>query len=65
VLRSADTGVPFWISKRDNRRIDSKAEQKAVNPLHWKREHQIAFLGAAVVGAAIGIFAGPDKSNRL
>jgi hypothetical protein len=29
-----------------------------MNPLHWKREHQIALLGAAVVGAAIGIFAG-------
>jgi hypothetical protein len=29
-----------------------------MNPLHWKREHQIAFLGAAVVGACIGIFAG-------
>jgi amino acid transporter len=33
------------------------AEHK-MNPLHWKREHQIALLGAAVVGAAIGIFAG-------
>jgi hypothetical protein len=29
-----------------------------MNPLRWKREHQIAFLGAAVVGAGIGIFAG-------
>jgi amino acid transporter len=29
-----------------------------MNPLHWKREHQIALLGAAVVGAAMGIFAG-------
>jgi amino acid transporter len=29
-----------------------------MNPIHWKREHQIALLGAAVVGAAIGIFGG-------
>jgi hypothetical protein len=29
-----------------------------MNPLRWKREHQIAFLGATVVGACIGIFAG-------
>jgi hypothetical protein len=59
VLPSADTAaMPFRILRRDNRRIDSKAEQKAMNPLHWKREHQIALLGAAVVGAAIGIFAG-------
>ena len=29
-----------------------------MNPLHWKREHQIALLGAAIVGAGIGIFAG-------
>jgi amino acid transporter len=29
-----------------------------MNPLRWKREHQIAFLGAAVFGACIGIFAG-------
>jgi hypothetical protein len=29
-----------------------------MNPLPWKREHQIAFLGAAVAGACIGIFAG-------
>jgi hypothetical protein len=29
-----------------------------MNPLHWKREHQIAFLGAAVFGACVGIFAG-------
>jgi hypothetical protein len=56
---SADTAVmPFRILRRDNRRIDSKAEQNAMNPLRWKREHQIALLGAAVVGAAIGIFAG-------
>jgi hypothetical protein len=59
VLPSADTAVmPFRILRRDNRRIDSKAEQKAMNPVRWKREHQIALLGAAVVGAATGIFAG-------
>jgi hypothetical protein len=29
-----------------------------MNPLHWKREHQIALLGAAIVVARIGIFAG-------
>jgi hypothetical protein len=29
-----------------------------MNPLHWKREYQIAFLGAAVFGACVGIFAG-------
>ena len=29
-----------------------------MNPLHWKREHQIALLGATIVGACIGIFAG-------
>ena len=29
-----------------------------MNPLRWKRKHQIALLGAAIVGACIGIFAG-------
>jgi hypothetical protein len=29
-----------------------------MNPLHWKREHQIAFFGAAVAGAFVGFFAG-------
>jgi hypothetical protein len=29
-----------------------------MNPLRWKREHQIAFIGAAVFGACIGIFGG-------
>ena len=29
-----------------------------MNPLHWKREHQIAFLVAAVFGAGMGIFIG-------
>jgi hypothetical protein len=29
-----------------------------MNPLRWKREHQIAFLGAVVIGACIGVFAG-------
>jgi hypothetical protein len=29
-----------------------------MNPLHWKREHQIAFLVAVVFCACIGIFAG-------
>jgi hypothetical protein len=28
-----------------------------MNPLHWKREHQVAFLGATAVGGCIGIFA--------
>jgi amino acid transporter len=36
-----------------------------MNPLHWKREHQIALLGAAVVGAAIGIFAGSRQIEPL
>jgi hypothetical protein len=29
-----------------------------MNPLHWKREHQIAFLVAALFGTGIGIFVG-------
>jgi hypothetical protein len=58
IRRYGRHATPFRILRRDNRRINSKAEQKAVNPLHWKREHQIALLAAAVVGAAIGIFAG-------
>jgi hypothetical protein len=29
-----------------------------MNPLNWKREHQIAFLGAAAIGACIGVVAG-------
>jgi hypothetical protein len=29
-----------------------------MNPLRWKREHQIAFFGAAAFGACIGIFVG-------
>ena len=29
-----------------------------MNPLHWKREHQIAFLVAAVVGAVMGVYIG-------
>jgi hypothetical protein len=29
-----------------------------MNPLRWKREHQIAFLVSALFGAGIGIFVG-------
>ena len=29
-----------------------------MNPLRWKREHQIALLGVAVVGAAMRHFGG-------
>jgi hypothetical protein len=29
-----------------------------MNPLHWRREHQIAFLVAVVFGAGVGIFIG-------
>ena len=29
-----------------------------MNPFDWKREHQIAFLVAAVIGAGMGIFIG-------
>ena len=29
-----------------------------MNPIHWKREHQIAFLVALVFGAGMGIFIG-------
>jgi FtsH-binding integral membrane protein len=29
-----------------------------MNPVHWKREHQIAFLVAAVIGAGMGIYIG-------
>jgi hypothetical protein len=29
-----------------------------MNPLYWKREHQIAFLAATAVCAGIGILAG-------
>ena len=29
-----------------------------MNPLHWEREHQIAFFVAAVFGAALGSFIG-------
>jgi hypothetical protein len=29
-----------------------------MNPLHWKQEHQIAFLVAAVFGAIMGITIG-------
>lgn len=32
-----------------------------MNPLRWKREHQIAFLGAAAFGACIGIFGGVQQ----
>jgi H+/Cl- antiporter ClcA len=40
-----------------------------LNPLHWKPEHRVAFVFAAVFGACIGIFAGlghfdPYTSNR-
>ena len=38
--------------------LTARSGGRKMNPLHWKREHQIALLGAAVVGAAIGIFAG-------
>ena len=37
-----------------------------MNPLHWKKEHQIAFLAASVFGAGMGIFIAlrqPDQSN--
>lgn len=29
-----------------------------MNPFHWKREHQIAFLIAVVFGAGMGIYIG-------
>jgi FtsH-binding integral membrane protein len=29
-----------------------------MNPFHWKREHQIAFLVAVVFGAGMGIYIG-------
>lgn len=32
-----------------------------MNPLRWKREHQIAFVGAAVFGACIGAFGGAQQ----
>ena len=32
-----------------------------INPLNWKREHQIAFLVAVIFGACIGIFAGVQQ----
>jgi hypothetical protein len=35
-----------------------------MNPLRWKREHQIAFFGAAVFGACIGIFAGVRRVEQ-
>ena len=35
-----------------------------MNPLYWKREHQIAFLAATAVCAGIGIFLGIDKWNH-
>jgi hypothetical protein len=39
-----------------------------MNPLHWKHEHQIAFVVAVVLCACIGIFAGVrqvDPSTNL
>jgi hypothetical protein len=32
-----------------------------MNPLNWKREHQIAFLVAVPFGACIGIFGGVQQ----
>jgi hypothetical protein len=34
-----------------------------MNPLHWKREYQIAFLGAAVLGSYIGTFVGVRQAE--
>jgi hypothetical protein len=34
-----------------------------MNPLRWKREHKIALLAAAVLGACIGIFAGVRQTG--
>ena len=35
-----------------------EAQNNHMNPLHWKREHQIAFFVAVVLCACVGIFAG-------
>jgi len=32
-----------------------------LNPVHWKREHQIAFLVAVVACAGLGAFAGTKR----
>jgi hypothetical protein len=44
--------------QNDNKISVSYRNRKRMNPLHWKRDHQIAFLGAAVLGACIGTFVG-------
>ncbi len=32
-----------------------------MNPIYWKREHQIAFVIAVVVCACLGVFAGSQR----
>ena len=34
-----------------------------MNPIRWKRDHQIAFLGAAVFGAFVGIVVGVRRTD--
>ena len=36
-----------------------------MNPLHWKREHQIALFGAAIVGAFLRELANLNRPQRL
>jgi hypothetical protein len=34
-----------------------------MNPLRWKREHQIALLGAAIIGAIVGFIFGIHEAD--
>ena len=36
-----------------------------MNPFLWKREHQIAFLVAAVFGALMGVFIGLRQTDQF
>lgn len=36
-----------------------------LNPLYWKKEHQIAFLAATAVGAGMGIFIALKQADQF
>jgi len=46
-VMEATFGTRFW-----------RSVEKTMNPLHWQREHQIAWIVTSIVGALFGLLLG-------